>query len=113
MGASCYGKNKKRNERAEKNDINKTENIEKDTDTDIIKNDKRKNESKTKIAAIDVSLLNEISKSICKINVGDAEGTGFLIEILKKKYLMTCEHVITKDLIDKNENIEITFIKYF
>ena len=111
MGASCYGENKKRNEIAEKNEIKKTENIERDTDTDIIKNNKRKNESKTKIAAIDVSILNEISKSICKINVGDAEGTGFLIEILKKKYLMTCEHVITKDLIDKNENIEITFNK--
>jgi len=85
MGASCYGKNKKRKEREEKNEIEKTENIEKDTDTDIITNNKRKNESKTKSTAIDVSILNEISKSICKINVGDAEGTGFLIEIVKEK----------------------------
>ena len=71
--------------------------------------DDRNNEGKTNNVAISIGILNKISNSICKINVPNTEGTGFLIEILNKKYLMSNEHVIEKDFIEKNGIIKLTF----
>ena len=62
------------------------------------------------------SLLNEIpriflqtSKSICKIIIEQNIGTGFLIKFRKGEEnfycLMSCEHVITKKLIEKKSKI--------
>ena len=51
----------------------------------------------------------QISKSICKIIIENNIGTGFLIKFLKgeKNFygLMSCEHVITKKLIEKKSKI--------
>ena len=93
MGVTCNLDNKRK---------------EKDTET---KNgdDDRNNEGKTNNVAISIGILNKISNSICKINVPNTEGTGFLIEILNKKYLMSNEHVIEKDFIEKNGIIKLTF----
>jgi hypothetical protein len=51
----------------------------------------------------------QISKSICKIIIENNIGTGFLIKFLKGEEnfygLMSCEHVITKKLIEKKSKI--------
>ena len=93
MGVTCNLDNKRK---------------EKDTES---KNgdDDRNNEGKTINDPISIGIVNKISNLICKINVPNTEGTGFLIEILNKKYLMSNEHVIKKDFIEKNEIIKLTF----
>ena len=68
---------------------------------------------------ITVDLINKTAKSICKItypnNEGFANGTGFFMEIKNKydsfRYLITCFHVVPKNLKDKNINLEIDYPK--
>ena len=57
--------------------------------------------------------FTRVSRSICKTEVGNKnQGTGFFIKLKAnnnenyKYFLMTCEHVIKRELIH-NENIEI------
>ena len=55
-----------------------------------------------------------ISPSICKIKYLNRKGTGFLIKLKKTNeeyiyFLMTNEHVITRDLVESKENIKIFY----
>ena len=76
-------------------------------------NDKKR-ENQTKIIGSDLKetniYLNKVSRSLCKIKVKNIRGTGFLIKININSnnalfFLMTNEHVIKKELIEKNEII--------
>ena len=75
--------------------------------------EQRTNENCTNHATkIPLNIINQISKSICKItykiNEKDInQGTGFFMIINDIKYLLTNYHVINKNLIDKIKNIEI------
>ncbi len=55
----------------------------------------------------------EVSRSVCKIISTFGLGTGFFIKIdLKNEsyyYLMTNEHVVTREMIEKKEEIEIKY----
>ena len=55
----------------------------------------------------------EVSKSICKIITSSQLGTGFFIKLDVEKdslnFLMTNEHVITQEMIEKKEEIEIKY----
>ena len=66
----------------------------------------------SEIKEIDIS-LHEVCKSICKIMYKNQFGTGFLIKLYKDEKelycLMTNEHVITKDIIDSNEIIDVNY----
>ena len=62
-----------------------------------------------------IYLINKAGKSVCKItyliNYSVARGTGFFMKINHNnnsfKYLITCFHVVPKELIDKEINLEI------
>ena len=60
---------------------------------------------------IKLNSINEISKSICKIIIGDSNSTGFFLKIqydLNPKYmLVTAHHVIPYPLVEDNKTIEI------
>ena len=70
---------------------------------------------------IEGSNLNEIDKnifdvspSICKIILPKLKGSGFLIKIKKWNgeelyFLMTCEHVITKEIVKSKTNVKILY----
>ena len=59
------------------------------------------------------SYLYDVCPSICKINFSNTTGTGFFIKLYKNDKplfsLMTNEHIITKDMIEKNEKIEVYY----
>ena len=72
----------------------------------------RTNENSTNHATkIPLNILNQISKSICKMtyikNGEIIQGTGFFMNINDIKYLLTNYHVINRNLIDKIITIEI------
>ena len=75
---------------------------------------KRQNEVKTdnEIYTIDSSLYN-VCPSICKILYSNKKGTGFLIKLYLKDAplfcLMTNEHIITKEMIENNNEIEVFY----
>ena len=60
---------------------------------------------------IPLKVANKISKSICRIsyriNDDDKNGTGFFMLLNDTKCLFTNYHIIKKDLINKNINIEL------
>ena len=60
-----------------------------------------------------INNLVDIGKSICKIIFQDRIGTGFLIKLngLNEPFycLMTCEHVISQDVITNKTNVKITY----
>ena len=62
------------------------------------------------IKEIDLN-LNKVIKSVYKVKYNNRVGTGFLIKLNKDQKelncLMTNEHVITKEMIESNEIIEI------
>ena len=62
------------------------------------------------IKEIDLN-LNKVIKSVYKVKYNNIVGTGFLIKLNKDQKelncLMTNEHVITKEMIESNEIIEI------
>ena len=66
----------------------------------------------SQIKKIDVS-LHEVCKSICKIIYQNKFGTGFFIKFYKNEKellcLMTNEHIITKDMIESKEIIDIKY----
>ena len=73
-----------------------------------------KRENQQKILGSDIKetniYLNKVSRSLCKITVKNIRGTGFLIKINTntnnaKFFLMTNEHVIKNELIERNEII--------
>ena len=75
----------------------------------------RRNEveiSNSKIKEIDTN-LHEVLNSVCKIIYNNNYGTGFLIKLYKQEKelfcLMTNEHVITKEMIEKKETINIKY----
>ena len=77
--------------------------------------DERENEIKIKdseIKEIDVN-LHDACKSICKIIYKNNYGSGFLIKIFKGEqellFLMTNEHVITKEMIESKAPIDIKY----
>lgn len=47
-----------------------------------------------------INIINDICKSICKINTNESFGSGFFIKLVKGDQdfycLISCEHVITK-----------------
>ena len=57
------------------------------------------------------NLSEEVKKSVFKITYGNKEGTGFLIKLNINKEelncLMTNEHIVTKEMIQLNEIIDI------
>ncbi len=59
------------------------------------------------------SFLYEVCPSVCKIIASNLIGTGFFIKLYKENkplfVLMTNEHVIKKDMIEKNEKIEVYY----
>ena len=70
----------------------------------------------SKIVKIDKDLI-QVLKSICKIIIQNGDkytiGTGFLIKLFKKNilfyYLMTNEHIITEEMVESKEEIEIYY----
>ena len=75
----------------------------------------RQNEVEIKnseIKEIDIH-LHEVLKSVCKIIYQNRFGTGFLIKLYKEEKelfcLMTNEHVVTKEMIEKKETINIKY----
>ena len=98
---------------------NKNNNIneKKEIVTDNSKNIKKEvlNDD-SEIHTID-SCLYEVIRSICKIiypkETGTDKGTGFFIKLFRDNEplfcLMTCEHIITNEIIDKNKVIEIYY----
>ena len=60
---------------------------------------------------IPLKVINKISQSICKIsyriNDEDQNGTGFFMLLNDTKCLFTNYHIIKKELINKNINIEL------
>ena len=55
-----------------------------------------------------------VSRSICKINANEVKGSGFLIKFSEYEednfyYLMTCEHVIKKELINQKAKINFSY----
>ena len=70
----------------------------------------------SEIKKINIS-LHEVCKSICKTSyqIGNhiKFGTGFFIKLHKDDeelfFLMTNEHVITKDIIESNETIDVKY----
>ena len=79
------------------------------------KKDRRKNEVLTKDSNIRPinSCLYDVCPSICKIIFSNTIGTGFFIKLYKSDkqlfLLMTNEHIITKDMIKKKEEIEVYY----
>ena len=59
------------------------------------------------------NFIYDVCKSICKIIIGTKVATGFLLKLFKKEEpfycLMTNEHVITRDMVDNEEEIEIYY----
>ena len=84
-----------------------------DSEDEIVNQVETKN---SKIKKIDIS-LNKVCKSICKITYNkmsaDYYGTGFFIRLYideKELFcLMTNEHVITRDIIESKEIIEVYY----
>jgi len=78
------------------------------------KKTKRQDEVKTdnEIYSIDSSLY-DVCPSICKILYSNKKGTGFLIKLYLKDAplfcLMTNEHIITKEMIENNDEIEVYY----
>ena len=75
----------------------------------------RTNEVETKnseIKEVDIS-LTKVVKSICKITYSNKCGTGFLIKLYRDGKelfcLMTNHHVITKELVDSKEMINVKY----
>ena len=66
----------------------------------------------SEIKEIDKS-LNKVCKSICKIIYKNQFATGFFIKLFKEEKelycLMTNEHVIRKEMIETNENIDVYY----
>ena len=66
----------------------------------------------SEIKEIDKS-LHKVCKSICKIIYQNNFATGFLIKLYKEETelfcLMTNQHVITKEMIDSNEIIDVNY----
>ena len=62
---------------------------------------------------INLNPILEVSKSICKIITPQGQGSGFLIKLFKRQEdffcLMTNEHVITKNMIDNEDKINIHY----
>ena len=60
---------------------------------------------------VPIIVINKVSKSICKINVkhnvNHNYGTGFFMNINSLKYLITANHILSKDKIDNDIEIEI------
>jgi len=80
-----------------------------------MKINERQNEVEIKnsnIKEIDIN-LHEVLKSVCKIIYKNNYGTGFLIKLFKENKelfcLMTNEHVITKEMIESKEIINIKY----
>ena len=65
-----------------------------------------------KLNEVDINLIN-VFPSVCKIVFKNTKGTGFLIKLEKENKnlfcLMTNEHVITKEMIERNEIINIYY----
>ena len=59
------------------------------------------------------TFIYDVCKSICKISILNKVATGFLIKLFKKDVplycLMTNEHVITTDMIDNQQEMEIYY----
>ena len=56
---------------------------------------------------VPIDVINKVSKSICKINIDNYSGTGFFMNINSLKYLITANHILSKDKIDNDIEIEI------
>ena len=67
---------------------------------------------RSKIQTYSTSIF-QISKSICKITTPRKQGTGFLIKFFKGEEnffcLMSCEHIIKDELIEKKEKISFSY----
>ena len=62
---------------------------------------------------IPINILMGVCKSICKIIIANIRGSGFLIKLQKMNNpfycLITCEHVISKDIINAKRTIEVLY----
>ena len=81
--------------------------------------DGRRNELRIGGSALGVpaNTLRNVCKSICKIIIGNIRGSGFLIKLKKMNNpfycLITCEHVISKDIINAKRKIEVLYDNQF
>ena len=74
----------------------------------------RTNNSYTGHTSIPEIISDKLYNSIVKIKINDTYGTGFFMKIDKKyikRCLLTCSHIITQDLIDLKEDMEIFYGK--
>ena len=75
----------------------------------------RINDSYTGHPAISETVSDKLYNSIVKIKTKNIFGTGFLMKIEKnnvKKFLFTYSHIVTPDLIELNEDLEICYGKF-
>ena len=62
-------------------------------------------------------IINQMEKNICKITIGEEQGTGFFCKIPfpdKKnmlKVFITNNHIIDEDILNKNDEIITIYIK--
>ena len=67
---------------------------------------------KSKLKELDKNII-KVSPSVCKISTNESNGTGFLIRLNKQNReifcLMTNEHVITKEMVQREEKIEVSY----
>lgn len=74
----------------------------------------RTNNSYTGHTSIPEIISDKLYNSIVKIKINNTYGTGFFMKIDKKyikRCLLTCSHIITQDLIDLKEDMEIFYGK--
>ena len=61
----------------------------------------------------EIDLLFDVCKSVCKDILPDCIGTGFFLKIMKKnkpfKCLITCEHIIKRQMIDSKIKVLIYY----
>ena len=60
-----------------------------------------------------INIIHDVCKSICKIFTGESYGSGFFMKLMKGDEdfycLLSCEHVITKKIIEFNKEIEVFY----
>ena len=75
--------------------------------------EERINQSLLGNSSLNQDLNNKLNKCICRIEVKNVIGSGFLIKLQKGKkdsfFLITNEHVITKEMIKSNDKIKFYY----
>ena len=114
----------KKNNREKKGTIEDINNVEQIKINELVDMSDRNKNNRIKECMIEISplvkidlFISKVSKSICKIKIetplGTKYGTGFLLRFYIYREIFYClvsnEHVISKDIINKEDNIYISY----